>query len=153
MADPDFVKLRLETVEFRMSEYVRAKVEEFAKFTIVESIQDVAQSMGMSNRYLNSINIEVSGFDRQLVVKITVDYFGEKDEPLAFWFEHGTRDHGSKGDYAMHWVNKNGEDVYAWWVRGIKPHKIVKQGLDLGLPHFMALLRAELQDFATRTAV
>lgn len=49
-----------------------------------------------------------------------VNTWGSDEKPLALWFNYGTKDHGSLGDYPLHWIDKvTGEDIYAMYVRGV----------------------------------
>ena len=49
-----------------------------------------------------------------------VNTWGSDEKPLALWFNYGTKDHGSLGDWPLHWVDKvTGEDIYAMYVRGV----------------------------------
>lgn len=154
MATPGEIKaLKLQTMEFRLQEFVRRKVESIAEQTIVFEIKQIAQNMGMSNNYINSINIRVEGLGKRMKLVIDLDYFGEDGEPLGWWFEHGTKDHWIRPveKEALHWQEGN-EHFFSKGhiVSGIKPHKIFEQGLRLGMPEFIGRIKAELGSQAGR---
>ena len=62
-----------------------------------------------------------------------VNTWGSDEKPLALWFNYGTKDHGSLGTWALHWVDKvTGEDIYAMWVRGLPRTLAMEIGWELG---------------------
>lgn len=62
-----------------------------------------------------------------------VNTWGSDEKPLALWFNYGTKDHGSLGDYPLHWVDKvTGEDIYAMYVRGVPRTEAMEIGMALG---------------------
>jgi hypothetical protein len=49
----------------------------------------------------------------------------------AFWVHDGTQAHGPKNATVLHWIAKDGSNVFVKWVRGISPHPFLRDNLPL----------------------
>lgn len=159
--------LKLGSMEFRLQEFVRKRAERIARETIGFEIKQIASNMGMSSKYIDSLEYSVEGIGRNLKLKIDLNYFGEGGEPLGYWFEHGTKDHWiepkgagiqfdkmsdefaskHKGSNVLHWTD-GGQHFFSkgHMVSGIKAHKIIEEGKTRGMPEFLGRLKAEVKE-------
>lgn len=62
-----------------------------------------------------------------------INTWGSEEKPLALWFNYGTKDHGSLGNWPLHWIDKvTGEHIYAMYVRGVPKTLAMETGMEMG---------------------
>ena len=77
-----------------------------------------------------------------------INTWGSEDLPLAKWFNYGTKDHGSKGNWPLRWRSKKtGVEIFAQYVRGVPKTLAMEKGIELG----MEKLQQEVPKFIEAT--
>ena len=145
----EFAELRLGSAKIRMEEFMDSVFVDIAKITLVISCITISRAAGMSSEYIDHIKFEKTGF---LQGKIINDYSKpskdatSQDIPLALYFENGTTDHfveprSADGGGVLHW-QKDGKDYFSKGhiVKGIKPLRIMENGVNFGLDEFQNIL-------------
>lgn len=95
----------------------------------IPEVKVAARAANVPDGFIEGIKFVQTGDNQGEVINT----WGTEDKPLALWFNYGTRDHGSLGDYPLHWVDKvTGEDIYAWYVRGVPRTEAMEIGMELG---------------------
>ena len=158
MADNLYLSaLRMQSLPFRIKEFVDYKVAEIANKTLVQAIRDEAVLRKMPQRYIDGIHSEFVGGE----LWIWVDFKGDKGEPLDLFFEEGTKRHFIKPRIkeALAFIEKGVIGVVGGirrfskghWVSGIEARHIFAEGLKKGYPQFKKKLKQELQEYLEET--
>lgn len=101
---------------------------------MVPEIKRVAMSANIPRGFVEGVVFVKTGNNEGLMGNT----WGSEELPLAKWFNYGTRDHGSKGNWPLHWKSKNtGKDIYAMWVRGVPKTLAMEIGMALGHQRLM----------------
>lgn len=112
-----------DNMEFLVNEYV------------IPECRAVAMSSNVPDDFVIGIKFVKTGYLEGEIINT----WGTKELPLALWFNYGTRDHGSKGDYPLHWKDKEtGDDIYAMWVRGVPKTLVMETGIEIGTERLKA---------------
>lgn len=106
---------------------------------MIPEIQRVAQAANVPKGFIDGIKFVKTDNNEGNIINT----WGTKDVPLALWFNYGTKDHGSLGDWPLHW-KKAGKNIYAKYVRGVPETKAMEIGISIGekrlkqeIPKFM----------------
>lgn len=126
--DIDNVENVLEEQARVISDYLDANMEFLVNSYVIPEVRAVAMSSNVPSGFVVGIKFIKTGY----LAGEVINTWGTKALPLALWFNYGTRDHGSKGDWPMHWKDKNGKDVYAMWVRGVPKTLVMEIGIEIG---------------------
>jgi len=160
MADNLYLSaLRMQSLPFRIKEFVDYKVVDIANKTLVQAIRDEAVLRKMPQRYIDGIHSEfVSG-----ELWIWVDFKGEKAAPLDLFFEEGTKRHFIKPrtEKALAFIEKGVIGVVGGirrfskghWVSGIEARHIFAEGAKKGYPQFKKLLQKEIERYLEESAL
>ena len=95
---------------------------------MIPEVRQVAMSSNVPDGFVVGIKFIKTGANEGEVINT----WGRPDLPLALWFEYGTKDHGSLGNWPLHWIGKDGEDIYAMYVRGIHKSEAMTIGMQIG---------------------
>lgn len=148
MGTANLTALRLESAPFRLSEHIRKNAKNWAEKTFGEIFLRVARGYNRSQRYQQSLKIDMNGMN----LEMELDYRGQDgDEPLGRWFEEGTRTHfiaPKDPDKVLSWV-QDGKRFYSkgHFVSGIIPMPVMEMTLREGMPIFKAMLKKETESF------
>lgn len=112
----------------RVNQILDENMEFLVNSIMIPEIRAVALSSNVPDGFVTGIKFVKTG-DNQGEIGNT---WGTKELPLAKWFEYGTRDHGSKGNWPLHWKGKGGEDIYAMFVRGVPKTLVMNIGIAIG---------------------
>lgn len=105
-------------MEFYMAEYM------------VPEVKKAAQAANVPEGFVLGIEFERTGDNEGEVINT----WGTEDLPLALWFNYGTRDHGSKGNWPLRWRSKKtGVEIFARYVRGVPKTLAMEIGMELGM--------------------
>ena len=96
---------------------------------MIPEIQSVARAANVPKGFIEGIKFVKTDTNKGNIINT----WGSDDLPLALWFNYGTRDHGSLGDYPLHWKDKaTGKDIYAMYVRGVPKTLAMEIGIQMG---------------------
>ena len=144
--------LRLDSLPFRIEQFMRQFAPIIADRTIGEGIRNVARQQKMPKRYAQSLHFEMEG----MTLICWVDFEGEHGEPLGLWFEEGTKRHfiAPVTKMALRFIMK-GAVFFSkgHWVRGIVARHVFKHGFRQGFPKFKKELEREITEFLARSAM
>lgn len=118
----------LEEQEQLVNQMLDNNMEFLVNTYLIPEIRAVAMSSNVPDGFVAGIKFVKTGQNQGEIINT----WGTKELPLALWFNYGTRDHGSKGDWPLHWKGKDGKDIYAMWVRGVPKTLAMEIGIDLG---------------------
>lgn len=158
MADNMYLSaLRMQSLPFRIQEFVDYSVKDIADKTLVQAIRDEAVSKEMPQRYIDGIHSEFDGRD----LWIWVNFRGKKGEPLDLFFEEGTKDHKitPRSKNALSWLSKGAIGIFSAirlfskvnWVSGIEARHIFRNGAQKGYPEFKKQLKNEIEQYVEET--
>jgi len=95
---------------------------------MIPEIRAVAMASNVPDGFVTGIKFIKTGDNEGEIINT----WGTKELPLAKWFNYGTRDHGSLGNWPLHWKGKGGEDIYAMYVRGVPKTLVMETGIQIG---------------------
>jgi len=115
----DIVNQILDTnMEFYMDKYM------------IPEVKRAAQAANVPEGFVNGIGFVRTGDNEGDVINT----WGTEDLPLAKWFNYGTKDHGSKGNWPLRWRSKKtGVEIFARFVRGVPKTLAMEIGIELGM--------------------
>jgi hypothetical protein len=105
-----------ENLEYLMNEYM------------IPEVKGAARAASVPQKFVDGIKFVRTGNNEGNVVNT----WGSKELPLALWFNHGTKDHGSLGTWPLHWKDSAGKDIFAMYVRGVPRTEAMEIGMMLG---------------------
>lgn len=144
--------LRMQSLPFRIEEFVDYKIEDIANQTLVKTIREEAVLKKMPKRYIDNIHSEFDGN----YLWIWVDFKGKNKEPLDLFFEEGTQRHfiAPRFKKALKWV-QDGVKFFSkgHYVSGLQARHVFRDGLDKGYPEFKKKLTQELEDYLKETSL
>ena len=71
---------------------------------MIPEIRAVAMASNVPDGFVTGIKFIKTGDNEGEIINT----WGTKELPLAKWFNYGTRDHGSLGNWPLHWKGKGG---------------------------------------------
>ena len=95
---------------------------------VIPEVKAAARAANVPQGFVDGIKFIKTGHKQGEIINT----WGTQDTPLALWFNYGTRDHGSLGDWPLHWIGKNGKSIYAMFVRGVPKTLAMEIGIALG---------------------
>lgn len=96
---------------------------------LIPELRAVAMSSNLPDGFVIGIKFVKTGDNEGKIINT----WGTEDLPLALWFNYGTKDHGSLGNWALHWKDKTtGKDIYAMYVRGVPKTLAMEIGMEIG---------------------
>lgn len=84
--DPEAIQKRLER---EVPEFINKNLQQWMEDTIVKSVLSYCRAANLPKAFRDGVKIERTEQGFALVN----DWVGTNDEPLATWFEYGTKDH------------------------------------------------------------
>lgn len=126
--DLDNIEPLLKEQEELVNQMLDANMELLVNTHMIPEIRAVAMSSNVPDGFVIGIKFVKTGQNEGNIINT----WGTKELPLALWFNYGTRDHGSKGDWPLHWKGKDGKEIYAMWVRGVPKTLAMEIGIELG---------------------
>jgi len=122
-------KATLDSGVERVNQILDENMESIMNNIMIPEIRAVAMSSNVPDGFVTGIKFIKTGTNEGEIINT----WGTKDLPLAKWFNYGTRDHGSKGNWPLHWKDKStGKDIYAMFVRGVPKTLVMEIGIELG---------------------
>lgn len=107
---------------------------------MIPEVKGAARAANVPKKFVDGISFRKTGDNEGDVI----NSWGDEEKPLALWFNHGTIDHGSLGNWPLHWKSKStGKDIYANFVRGVPRTNAMEIGIELG----MIRLKSEVPRF------
>lgn len=149
----DITRLRLESSQARILDFIDTNLEDWATDEVVESAQQIAWQQGLSEHAISTIEIERVDF---LQVKLVWNLFGKNGEPLGVWLENGTKEHiiEAKGFFGggaevLRWYDKSGKPVFRKKVKhpGTKPMHVISRGWEIGRPRLEKRISKEVNNW------
>lgn len=129
----EMARLRLDNVSQRMWKFIDEHIEEWATEEIVEKIKTDARALGLSNRVLDAITFERTGFMKgEIVFDFTID-----GVPVDEFLENGTRPHiiepkgkDNGGANVLRWLNAAGNPIFRKRVQhpGFSGYHLIRDG-------------------------
>lgn len=96
---------------------------------MIPEIQSVAKAANVPKGFVDGIKFVKTDTNKGNIINT----WGSEELPLALWFNYGTKDHGSLGDWPLHWKDKTtGKDIYAMYVRGVPKTLAMEIGIQMG---------------------
>ena len=159
--------LRMQSLPFRIEEFVNYKILDIANQTILQAIKKEALLKNMPKRYIDNIQSEFDG----TYLWIWVDFKGKNNEPLDVFFEEGTRDHyiKPKNKKALAFTGKgtHASAIYytgskkstgkkfskGHYVSGIDARYVFADGLEKSYQDFKNKLKQEIEDYLKETSL
>ena len=86
------------------------KIESMIKKTILREMISAAHAANMPKSFIE--NIKLHKID-ETTFEIRNEWTGPKDEPLAVFFEYGTKDHWIGGNPLLAWMSKGPQSGHA----------------------------------------
>lgn len=96
---------------------------------MIPEVKSAARAANVPQKFVDGIKFVRTGNNEGDVVNV----WGTREKPLALWFNYGTKDHGALGNWALHWKNAAGDDIYAMFVRGVPRTEAMEIGIQLGI--------------------
>jgi len=103
----DITRLRLDSASQRADRFIDNNIVTWVNEEITEQIRDTVRALGLSERVINAITTEKTGFMKADVV---FDLRGPNDEPLDEFLENGFAPH----DIEAKGKEQGGADVLSW---------------------------------------
>lgn len=130
----DFALVQTQLLVPTVQSYINDHIEELAFDHIVPEIQGISLAMNIPRQFAEGVKAMRSGPNRVRIINT----WGDRNKPLAKWFNYGTRDHGPRFAKFLHWKDKKtGRDIFAKWVRGIPRTNAMETGIELGKKRFI----------------
>ena len=105
-------------------------MELLMKDHMIPEVKRAAQAANVPEAFVLGIEFIRTGDNEGDVINT----WGTDELPLAKWFNYGTRDHGSKGNWPLRWRSKKtGVMIFAQYVRGVPKTLAMEIGIDLGM--------------------
>ncbi len=105
-------------------------MEFFMKEYMLPEVKMAAQAANVPEGFVLGIEFMRTGDNEGDVINT----WGTEELPLAKWFNYGTRDHGSKGNWPLRWRSKKtGIEIFAQYVRGVPKTLAMEIGIELGI--------------------
>jgi hypothetical protein len=96
---------------------------------MIPEVKSAARAAGVPAGFVDGIKFVRTGNNEGEIVNV----WGNEELPLALWFNYGTKDHGSLGNWPLHWKSKvTGKDIFAMYVRGVPKTNAMEVGIELG---------------------
>lgn len=128
--DNDSLNINVEdTVKKQVNQLIDQNMEYLVAIYIFPEIHRIATATNMPPMFAEHVGFERTAPNAGKVI----NKWGTKEKPLALWFNYGTKDHGPVKAFMLHWKDKNGDDIWAHWVRGIRASKAMDLGIEIGL--------------------
>ncbi len=97
---------------------------------LIPEVKSAALAANVPQGFVDGIHFVKTGDNEGKIINT----WGTEELPLALWFNYGTKDHGSLGNWPLHWKSKTtGKDIYAMYVRGIQRTDAMQIGIELGI--------------------
>jgi len=125
----EFIPTQRDEVKKAINEILDDFMEALVNATIIFEIKSIAAAANIPQGFSDGVKFRKTGKN----IGQVINTWGTEEKPLAIWFNYGTRDHGSKGPWPLHWKNKTGgKDIYAKWVRGVPRTMAMELGFNIG---------------------
>lgn len=117
-----------EAVDF-VDSFLNENMVEIMNTWMIPEVKGAARAANVPEGFVDGIHFVKTGDNEGEII----NNWGTEELPLALWFNYGTKDHGSLGNWPLHWKSKTtGKDIYAMYVRGIKRTNAMETGIELG---------------------
>ncbi len=166
-------RLVLRNLDARVKMFISANILDWAKQSILPQVIIMAQAANLPEKFIQGIDVEQSG---PFQITFFNDWSGKWDEPLAKWFNYGTKRNyvienivkHPKGGYrtghshekidhpttrtqhpkVLHW-KKNGVSHFARRVihPGFPKTEAIERGVELGLPIWTKRIQEETKRY------
>lgn len=101
----------------------------------IPEVKAAARASGVPQGFVDGIKFVQTDDNKGKIINT----WGTQEKPFALWFNYGTKDHGSLGNWPLHWTDKTtGEDIYAMYVRGVPKTMAMETGIELGKKRLIA---------------
>ena len=123
------LSLQKQAAESIVNEILNENMEFLMNTYMVPEVKRAAQAANVPEGFVLGITFVRTGSNEGEVINT----WGSDDLPLAKWFNYGTRDHGSKGNWPLRWRSKQtGVEIFAQYVRGVPQTLAMEIGIILG---------------------
>jgi len=148
----DFTRLRLDNASQRVNRLIDDNIVLWTEQEIADKIRNTARSLGLSERVINAITVEKTGF---MKADLVFDLRGPKDEPLDEFLENGFAAHDieakgkeSGGAESLSWVNEFGNRVFRVRVHhpGFRGYHFMETGHRQNEPNLQRRIETEISD-------
>jgi len=149
----DITRLRLDSASQRVDRFIDNNIIQWVNEEITEQIKDSVRALGLSERVVNAITTEKTGFMKADVV---FDLRGPNDEPLDEFLEKGFAPHDivakgkeQGGADALSWIDQFGTRKFAKRVRhpGFRGYNFMEQGERQFTPELTRRVEKETSEF------
>lgn len=150
------MQLRLDSADFRASQYISQNLVKWAEETVLDSVKAHANAAGVPPAYLSALRIEQTGW---ISARVILDWQGPHGEPLGIWFEKGTKQHIIRATTArvLRWIDKKsgGKTRFAKAVKhpGTKALRIMELGAKSGVPRLWQKICVETSKFLEESKI
>lgn len=118
------------TARDKVNRILDVNMEFIMKTYMIPEVKRAAQAANVPEAFVLGIEFVRTGDNEGDIINT----WGSEDTPLALWFNWGTIDHGSKGNWPLRWKSKQtGEMIYAHFVRGVPRTEAMEIGIELGI--------------------
>ena len=115
--------------EDKVNQILNQNMEFIMDTYFIPEVKAAARASNVPQGFVEGIKFVQTGDNRGNIINT----WGSEEKPLALWFNYGTKDHGSLGNWPLHWKDKTtGEDIYAMYVRGVPKTLAMETGIELG---------------------
>ncbi len=126
-----------------VNEILDENMESLMNQYMIPEVKRVAQSANVPEGFILGIEFIRTGSNEGDIINT----WGSLDTPLALWFNYGTADHGSKGNWPLRWKSKTtGEMIYAQFVRGVPKTLAMEIGMMLGIERLKEVVPKIIED-------
>jgi len=126
----DSASMQLNEAKDMVNEILDTNMEFLMEKYMLPEIKRAAQAANVPEGFVLGIEFIRTGDNEGDVINT----WGTEELPLAKWFNWGTRDHGSKGNWPLRWRSKKtGVMIFAQYVRGVPKTNAMEIGMDLGI--------------------
>ncbi len=149
----EMARLRLDNVSQRMWKFIDENLQNWAEEEIVAKIKTDARALGLSNRVIDAITYEKTGFMRgELVFDLEID-----GVPVDEFLENGTRPHvieakgkDNGGANSLRWLNAAGNPIFRRRVQhpGFQGYHFMRDGQQRYEPDLQRRIESESENLA-----
>lgn len=149
----EMARLRLDNVSQRMWKFIDENLQVWATEEIVAKIKTDARALGLSNRVIDAISFEMTGFMKgELVFDLEID-----GVPVDEFLENGTRPHiiepkgkDAGGANVLRWLSESGNPIFRKRVQhpGFSGYHFMRDGEQRYSQDLQRRIEEESENFA-----